>query len=134
MPASADMMRRQGWSIAVPDEQLLMTCHTDSTGLLEKRSHAIIGRARRDSINRLQVQEMSCAYIWVGSPSGVQLLYKHSLLCGDALHCTCEDSLLLRLLQLTSVISSPCCKPSCCIASARRPLLDATTPPWQIIS
>ena len=102
MPASADIARRQGWSIAVLDEQLLMTCHTDSTGLLEKQSHAIIGRARHDSINRLLVQEMSCSHIWVCSRSGIQLLYEHSLLCGDALHCTCEDSLLVRLLRLTS--------------------------------
>jgi len=39
--------------------------HTDCAGLLEKQSHAIIGRARRDSINMLQIQDMSCSYILV---------------------------------------------------------------------
>ncbi len=54
-----------GLSISVLNKEVLLISHTDCAGLLEKQSHAIIGRARRDSINMLQIQDMSCSYILV---------------------------------------------------------------------
>ena len=65
MHASADIMRRQGWSIAALDEEVLLMFYTDYTGLLEKQSHANIGRANCGSINKLQIREMSCSYTLV---------------------------------------------------------------------